>query len=43
MLATVEQALAELEEEPIEPEGETSLKLLQAIYRDSQRTQKTIC
>jgi hypothetical protein len=37
MLATVEQALAELEEEPIEPEGETSLKLLQAIYRDKQQ------
>ena len=37
MLATVERALAELEEEPIEPEGETSLQLLQAIYRDKQQ------
>ena len=37
MLATVEAALAELEEEPIAPEGETSLQLLQAIYRDKQQ------
>jgi hypothetical protein len=37
MLATVERALAELEEEPIAPEGETSLKLLQAIYRDKKQ------
>ena len=34
MLATVDAALAELEEEPAVPEGETSLQLLQAIYRD---------
>jgi hypothetical protein len=37
MLATVERALAELEEEPIAPEGETSLQLLQAIYRDKKQ------
>jgi hypothetical protein len=37
MLATVEAALAELEEEPIAPEGETSLQLLQAIYRDKKQ------
>ena len=37
MLATVEAALAELEEEPISPEGETSLQLLQAIYKDKKQ------
>jgi hypothetical protein len=36
-MATVERALAELEEELVAPEGETSLKLLQAIYRDKQQ------
>jgi hypothetical protein len=34
MLATVDAALAELEQEAVVPEGETSLQLLQAIYRD---------
>jgi hypothetical protein len=34
MLTTVDAALAELEQEPDVPEGETSLELLQAIYRD---------
>jgi hypothetical protein len=34
MLTTVDAALAELEQEPDVPEGETSLQLLQAIYRD---------
>ena len=37
MLATVDAALAELEEEPDGPEGETSLQLLQVIYRDKQQ------
>jgi hypothetical protein len=37
MLATVERALAELEEEPIAPEGKTSLQLLQAIYKDKKQ------
>ena len=37
MLATVEAALAELEEELIAPEGETSLLLLQAIYKDKKQ------
>jgi hypothetical protein len=37
MLATVDAALAELEEEPAVPEGETSLQLLQAIYRDKKQ------
>ena len=37
MLATVDAALAELEEEPVVPEGETSLKLLQAIYKDKKQ------
>jgi hypothetical protein len=37
MLATVERALAELEEELVVPEGETSLKLLQAIYKDKKQ------
>jgi hypothetical protein len=38
MLATVDGALAELEEEePIVPEGETSLLLLQAIYKDKKQ------
>jgi hypothetical protein len=30
-------ALAELEQEPVVPEGETSLQLLQAIYRDKKQ------
>jgi hypothetical protein len=34
MLATVDAALAELDQAPDVPEGETSLQLLQAIYRD---------
>jgi hypothetical protein len=37
MLATVDAALAELEQEPIVPEGETSLQLLQAIYKDKKQ------
>ena len=38
MLATVEAALAKLEEEePTVPEGETSLLLLQAIYKDKKQ------
>jgi hypothetical protein len=37
MLATVDAALAELEEEPEVPEGETSLQLLQAIYKDKKQ------
>src|SRR6516165_10825817 len=37
MLATVDAALAELEEEPVVPEGETSLQLLQAIYKNRKR------
>ena len=37
MLATVDAALAELEQEPAVPEGETSLQLLQAIYRDKRQ------
>jgi hypothetical protein len=37
MLTTVDAALAELEEEPVVPEGETSLELLQAIYRDKKQ------
>ena len=37
MLTTVDAALAELEEEPQGPEGETSLELLQAIYRDRKQ------
>ena len=37
MLTTVHAALAELEEEPQGPEGETSLQLLQAIYRDRRQ------
>ena len=37
VLATVDAALAELEEEPEVPEGETSLKLLQAIYKDKKQ------
>jgi len=37
VLATVEAALAELEEELIAPEGETSLLLLQAIYKDKKQ------
>jgi hypothetical protein len=37
MLATVDAALAELEEEPDGPEGETSLQLLQAIYRNRKQ------
>jgi len=37
MLTTVDAALAELEEEPEVPEGETSLELLQAIYRDKKQ------
>jgi hypothetical protein len=37
MLATVDAALAELEQEPVVPEGESSLQLLQAIYRDKKQ------
>src|SRR6516225_6654358 len=37
MLTTVDAALAELEQEPDTPEGETSLELLQAIYRDRKQ------
>jgi len=37
MLATVDTALVELEHEPAVPEGETSLQLLQAIYRDKRQ------
>ena len=37
MLTTVDAALAELEEEPHAPEGETSLQLLQAIYKDKRQ------
>jgi len=37
MLATVDAALAEPEQEPVVPEGETSLQLLQAIYRDKRQ------
>ena len=37
MLATADAALAELEEEPEVPEGETSLQLLQAIYRNKRQ------
>jgi hypothetical protein len=37
MLTTVDAALAELEEEPVTLEGETSLQLLQAIYRDKKQ------
>jgi hypothetical protein len=37
MLTTVDAALSELEEEPQGPEGETSLELLQAIYRDRKQ------
>ena len=37
MLATVDAALAELEEEPVAPEGESSLLLLQAIYKDKKQ------
>src|SRR6516225_10730621 len=37
MLATVDAALAELEEEPVVPEGETSLQLLQAIYKNRKQ------
>jgi hypothetical protein len=37
MLATIDAALAELEQEPDAPDGETSLKLLQAIYKDKRQ------
>jgi hypothetical protein len=37
MLTTVDAALAELEEEPEGPEGETSLQLLQNVYRDRKQ------
>jgi len=37
MLATVDAALAELEQEPVVPDGESSLQLLQAIYRDKNQ------
>ena len=37
MLTTVDAALAELEEEPEGPEGETSLQLLQNIYRNRKQ------
>ena len=37
MLATVDAALAELEEEPDVPEGETSLQLSQANYRNKEQ------
>jgi hypothetical protein len=37
MLATVDAALAELEQEPEVPEGESSLQLLQAIYKDKKQ------
>ena len=36
-MTTVDAALAELEQEPDTPEGETSLELLQAIYRDRKQ------
>ena len=37
MLATVDAALRELEEELDGPEGETSLQLLQNVYRDRKQ------
>src|SRR6516165_3492782 len=37
MLTTVDAALAELEEEPLGPEGESSLQLLQTVYRDRRQ------
>ena len=37
MLTTVDAALAELEEEPDAPEGESSLQLLLAIYKDKKQ------
>ena len=37
MLTTVDAALAELEEEPEGPEGETSLELLQNVYRNRRQ------
>ena len=37
MLTTVDAALAELDQEPEGPEGETSLELLQAVYRDRKQ------
>jgi hypothetical protein len=37
MLTTVDAALAELEEEPEGPEGETSFQLLQNVYRDRRQ------
>jgi hypothetical protein len=37
VVTTVDAALAELEEEPEGPEGETSLQLLQNVYRDRKQ------
>ena len=37
MLTTVDAALRELEEEPEGPEGETSLQLLQNVYRNRKQ------
>jgi hypothetical protein len=37
MLTTVDAALAELEEEPLGPEGESSLQLMQNVYRDRRQ------
>src|SRR6516165_6369273 len=37
MLTTVDAALAELDQEPEGPKGETSLELLQAVYRDRKQ------
>ena len=37
MLTTVDAALAELDQEPEGPEGETSLESLQAVYRDRKQ------
>ena len=37
MLTTVDAALAELDQEPEGPKGETSLELLQNVYRDRKQ------